>query len=184
MMEIHFTGRNIEVDDEVKKYIQKRLGKFDRLYSRIYRCDVILEEEKIRKNVEMILHLKRNQIIAKESSTDMYASIDNAIETLKKQLTRLSGKIRAKRRKSVFKSIIGPVIGMRDEYEEYPSGKEYQPIVKMDLYANKPMLPEEARVELEVMGKNFIMFKNSDTGEPNVLYKRTDGTFGLIEPKF
>ncbi|MBF0494392.1 MAG: ribosome-associated translation inhibitor RaiA [Candidatus Omnitrophica bacterium] len=103
-MDINITGRNITLSDELKGYVHKRLSKLDKLYERIFRAEVVLEEEKIRKNVEVILHLKRNRIIAKETSPDIYASIDEAADTLSKQLRRMNERIRTTRRRSMFRN--------------------------------------------------------------------------------
>jgi putative sigma-54 modulation protein len=182
-MDITITGRNIDLDDTLKEYIHKRLDKLDKVYRRIYKCEVILEEEKIRKNAEIILFLKRNRIIAKESSPDIYASIDNATESVKKQMRRLSGRLGARRRKAVINKIINPVARFRTR------GGAGMPqaggrIINSNTFADKPMLPEEAKLELEVLDRSFIVFKNADTGEVNVLYKRGDGNYGLVEPTF
>ena len=182
-MEVNITSRNLKMDNYLKGYIQRRLGKFEKAYSRIYRTEVILEEEKLRKNVEVIIYLKRNKVIAKESSPDIYASVDQAAESVKKQLRRLNGRVRSQRRKLVFKNVMEP---MRRLYPgaERAFSEEKQLIVKTDVFADKPLLPEEAKIELQTAKQNFLMFKNSETGENNVIYKRDDGNYGLIEPKF
>ncbi|MBD3379893.1 MAG: ribosome-associated translation inhibitor RaiA, partial [Candidatus Omnitrophica bacterium] len=110
-MDINITGRNIDLTDSLKGYIHKRLDKIEKLYRRIYKCEVILEEEKERKNTEIILYLKRNKIIAKESSSDIYASVDIAAQKVKKQLRRLHGRLQSKRRKTVFGRLMGPIVG-------------------------------------------------------------------------
>jgi putative sigma-54 modulation protein len=101
-MDISITGRNMDLDPGLKKYIYKRLGKVEKLYKRIYNCEVVLDVEKERHIAEVILSLKRNRIVAKESSSDIYASIDKAVEIIKKQLRRMNGKIATKRKRSVF----------------------------------------------------------------------------------
>lgn len=183
-MDITITGRNLDLDEGLKGYIHKKLDKLDRLYRRIYRCEVILEEEKIRKNVEIILFLKRNRIIAKESSTDIYASIDNAAESIKKQMRRLNGRLNSRRRKAVFDKLMRRQAPRFVETEESSAPEADGGIIKTNLFSDKPMLPEEAKLELELMDRDFIMFKNADTGESNVLYKREDNNYGLIEPNF
>jgi len=112
-MDCNITARNIELTSDIKKYIAKRLAKVERLYGRIYGCEVILEEEKIRKNVEIIVYLKRNKIIAKESTGDIFSSIDNASESIKKQLGRLSDKLKSQRRRNILGSITKPIKGFR-----------------------------------------------------------------------
>jgi len=182
-MDISITGRNFDLDNPLKTYVHKRAGKMERLYSRIYKCEVILEETKPGKNAEVILHLKNSRVIAKESSLDMYASIDNAFSKVKKQLRRLHDRASSRRRKAMFKSLVSPMDFFRKNTETDMPLQEEQ-IIKMKAFADKPMLPEEARLELDVMKRNFMMFKNADTGEVNVLYKRNDGKCGLIEPSF
>jgi putative sigma-54 modulation protein len=180
-MDINITGRNIELDEALKDYIHKRLDKLERMYRRIYKCEVILEEEKIRKNAEIILYLKHTRVVAKESSPDIYASIDNASENVKKQVRRLNGKLSARRRKAMLGRIINP---FRGAGEARRSQEEVNRIIKVDTFAGKPMMPEEAKLELDVLDQAFIVFKNADTGEVNVIYKRGDGNYGLVEPTF
>jgi len=181
-MNITITGRNIDLDSSLKNYMNKRLEKLERLYKRIYKCDVILEEEKTRKIVEIILHLKRNRVIAKESSPDIYASIDNASDSIKKQLRRLRGRVHSRRRKAVLKRVITPIYRFRKT--EVSQGKAPGTIIKTNLFADKPMLPSEAQLEIELTNKQFIMFKNAETGMVSVLYKKDDGNYGMIEPDF
>jgi ribosome hibernation promoting factor len=107
-MEIQITGRNVTLNNDLKKYIGKRLAKLEKIYPRISRGDVILEEEKNRHNSEVILYLKRSKLVAKESSVDTYASLDQAFDTLKKQLRRMNGRLRSKRRKVVMVRIMKP----------------------------------------------------------------------------
>jgi putative sigma-54 modulation protein len=181
-MDITITGRNVELTDFLKDYVYKRMSKFEQLYGRISMCEVILEKVKIRQEAEVILHLKRTRIVAKESSPDIYASIDNAAESVKKQLRRLRGRLQSKRRKAVIDKIMGPVsLFRRPEENPFPAGGR---IIRINSFADKPMLPDEAKAELKLTKNDFIMFKNADTGEANVLYKRGDGNYGLIEPNF
>lgn len=183
-MEIHITGRNIDMTSTVKEYVHKRLDKVEKLYSRIYKCEVIIEEIKGMKIVEVILNLKHNRIVAKESSPDLFASIDNAAESVKKQLTRAHGKVESKRRRNIFSKIMSKVPGFRSEEQEMFYNAPNGEIIKTRVFVDKPLLPEEAKLELEVMDKVFLVFKNADTSETNVIYKRNDGNYGLIEPQF
>ncbi len=106
-MNINITGRNIDLTPEIKKYVTRKLAKLERFYNRIDRCEVILEQEKIRCIAEVVIHLRRTSIVAKESTSDIYASIDNAAEVVTKQLRRLRGKVHAKRRKAVLARFMG-----------------------------------------------------------------------------
>ena len=181
-MDITITGRNIELTDSLKDYVNKRMNKLERIYGRINSCEVVLVQAKIRQEAEVILHLKRTRIVGRESSPDIYASIDNAAENVKKQLRRMRGRIQSRRRKAMLTRIISPVIRFRESEESGPSASGR--IIKMSAFAPKPLVPEEAKMELDVSKAVFIMFKNADTGETNVLYKKNDGNYGLVEPKF
>ena len=184
-MEINITGRNINLDNSLKAYIHKRIDKLEKLYRRIYKCEVILEEEKERHNVEVIMYLKRNRVIAKETSPDIYASIDLASESAKKQLRRLHDRLSSRRRRVLMGRIMSPITPSRQEEElEIEIPEERGEIVKENFSHEKPISPEDARLELELQQKAFIVFKNSATGETNVLYRKSDGNYGLIEPKF
>ncbi|MGB2600167.1 MAG: ribosome-associated translation inhibitor RaiA [Candidatus Omnitrophota bacterium] len=178
-MDITITGRNIDLTDDLKEYVNKRIGNLEHIYGRIGSCEVILAKEKIRHEAEVIMHLKRTRIVAKETSPDIYASVDNAAENVKKQLRRLRGRVRSRRRKAVLNKIMSPVMRFRDM-----GTSSAERIIRVNTFADKPMLPEEARMELNLTKSTFITFKNADTGEVNVLYKRSDGNFGLIEPSF
>jgi putative sigma-54 modulation protein len=179
-MEVHIISRNYSMDDSIKQYIRKKLNKFSRFYSQIYSCEVILEEEKQNKKCEIVLALnKKHKVVATETSPDMHASFDNAVDNATKQLTRLHDKIFSSRRKLTLKNIImGPV--MKIKGGDRPDSE----IVNVDTYADKPMSPEDAKLELKMTGAEFIMFKNADTGDTNVLYRKSDGNYGLVEPKF
>jgi putative sigma-54 modulation protein len=106
-MEISITGRNLELTPELKKYVTKKLGKIERFYSRIDKCDVVLEVEKIRHIAEVVVYLRRTRIVAKESSRDIHSSIDSASDIIMKQLRRLRGKVFSKRRKAVMDRFMG-----------------------------------------------------------------------------
>ena len=108
-MEISITARNIDMNDSLKQYVHKKISKFNNIYKRIYKCDVVLDSEKERKNAEIILSLKRSKLVAKESSIDIVAAVDIVVDKIKKQLRRMNGKIASKRRKKIIKRIVDPV---------------------------------------------------------------------------
>ncbi|NQT32868.1 MAG: ribosome-associated translation inhibitor RaiA [Candidatus Omnitrophica bacterium] len=178
-MNVTITGRNFDLDEPIKDYLNKKLERIERLYRRIYKCEVILTEEKQRQNAEVILYLKRNRVVGKESSPDMYASIDLAAEKVQKQLRKLHGRLSSKRRREVISRIVNPITRFRQ-----PPLQGRGNIIKVNAFIDKPLLPEEAKLELELLDRDFIVFKNADTGETNVVYKRNDGNYGVIEPSF
>lgn len=182
-MDIALTGRNLELDRDIKMYVRKRLKKAEKIYKRIYQCDVILEREKDHVNVEIIVYLKRNKLVAKETSQDVFTSIDMASHNMARQLRRLRGKLSARRRREVMKMISSPVAAFSggSGTDELSGVGE---IIEVDTFAEKPMLPEEAKEELNLKGWDFILFSNAETNQTNLLYRRKDGRFGLVEPRF
>ncbi len=180
-MEILITGRNVELDSALKSYVNKKMSKLVKLNRTITECEVVFEEEKVNKNIEVILHMKNHRLVAKESAQDIYAAVDKSIDNLKKQIRRVSDKDASKKYRSggIIDKYVMPVFRMG----RGASNRKGQ-IVKVDNFANKPMSPEEAKLELEVLGKEFIMFKNSESGKNCVLYKKGDGNYGLVEPEF
>ncbi len=180
-MDIILTGRNVDLDERLKEYLFKKINRLGGTYEGIYRCEAKLAEEKIRKNAEIILHLKRKKLVVKESSEDIYGSIDTAVHKLKTQLRKLYGKRSSKRRSE---GVLAKMVSRFTGSESDSPGDKKGEIVQMNVFADKPMLPEEAKLELKLMDKSFIMFKNASTGEANVLYRRSDGNHGLIEPDF
>ncbi len=185
-MDILITGRNIELDEDIKTYVQRKIGKAARLYKRIYKCEVVLEKEKDRYNSEVILYLKNTQLVSKESSLDLYTSVDMSSQKILKQVRRLSGKLKAKRRKAVIQGILAPasVFTPNKDTKTDADRDMVGKIVNVEAYAPKPMLPEEARSELDSAGLDFMMFRNADTDRSNLIYRRKDGSFGLIRPRF
>jgi ribosome hibernation promoting factor len=180
-MQFQVKGRNLEVSDAIRSYAEQKLAKLDRQ----------LDDPR----VELELALERNPSIAanhvaeatiwtqgpvlraREASSDMRASIDQLVEKLERQVKRYRSQGRARRRKAARSNEapddVMPVVA--DEAEPL--------IVKTKQFAVTPMTPEEAVLQLELIGHDFFVFRSADTGEVNVVYRRRDGNYGLIEPQ-
>jgi ribosome hibernation promoting factor len=172
-------GKNVDVTDSLKDYALQKLGKLEKHLNDAARLELELQVEKnpsISQNqiAEATVWTKGPVLRARESSTDMKASIDQLVEKLERQARRY----RDKRRR-------GPTRGNHDQGVEaipvVPS--EETVIVKTKQFAIKPMTPEEAVLQLELIGHDFFVFQNADTNEVNVVYRRRDGNYGLIEPR-
>ena len=114
-MDCRIIGRNVQLDDKTKAYLTKRMSKLDRIYSRIYDCEVVLDEEKGHKKVEVVVKLKRNRIVASESSPDIFSAIDDAVDSVVKQLRRMSDKVKTTQRRKIIKNVMKSVRGWREE---------------------------------------------------------------------
>jgi putative sigma-54 modulation protein len=170
-------GKNVDVTDSLKDYALQKLGKLDKHLNDAARLELELQVEKnpsISANqvAEATVWTKGPILRARESSTDMKASIDQLVDKLERQATRY----REKRRR-------GPGRGSH-QAEGRPIGDEDSPpIAKTKQFPVKPMSPEEAVLQLELVGHDFFVFQNGETLEVNVVYRRRDGHYGLIEPQ-
>ena len=178
-MKIKIFGKNIEVTDGIKSAVEDKLGKLDKYFMQETRVDVTLSVNKNEQKVEVTIPVKGNIIRAEEVSDDMYASIDMVEETIERQLVKYKNKLVD--RKKVSKEDFTPAF-IESDYDE--EEEDAVKIVRSKRFGIKPMDPEEACIQMELLGHNFFVFLNADTDEVNVVYKRKGNTYGLIEPEF
>ncbi|HEU4450914.1 MAG TPA: ribosome-associated translation inhibitor RaiA [Gaiellaceae bacterium] len=178
-MRLQVKGKNVEVSDSLKTYARQKLGKLDKHLNDAARLELELAVEKnpsISDNqiAEATIWTKGPVLRARESSEDMRASIDLLVEKLERQARRY----RDKRRR-------GPARNTNHEAAPIPvvPDEEHPVIVKTKQFAVKPMSAEEAVLQLELIGHDFFVFQNADTDGVNVVYRRRDGYYGLIEPQ-
>lgn len=177
-MRFIITGRNIEVTPGLKSAVEEKLGKLERFFTSDVPVYVTLDVQKDLQKIEVTIPVKGSIIRAEESSTDMYVSIDLVEEIIERQLKKYKTKLTSSLQKDI--SDFAPAY-----LEEEPAEDEEEiRIVRTKRFGIKPMSPEEACVQMELLGHSFYMFYNAETDEANVVYKRKDGTYGLIEPEF
>ena len=181
-MRLQVKGKNVEVSDSLKTYAQEKLGKLDKHLNDAARLELELAVEKnpsIAENqiAEGTIWTKGPVLRARESSPDMRASIDMLVEKLERQARRYRNKRRSRTggRAGGGAAEAGMVAVVTDE--------ESPVIVKTKQFAVKPMTPEEAVLQLELIGHDFFVFQNAETTDVNVVYRRRDGDYGLIEPR-
>ena len=172
-MNVTITGKNMEITDYLKELALKKLEKLEKYFPQDTDVQVVMSVEKSRHSIEVTIPYRGGVIRGEETTSDMYASIDNVIAKLDRQIlkhkTRLSKTLR---------------------YDEAPERGEYQDeyenngpeIVKVKRFSMKPMSIEEAMLQMDLLGHSFFVFTNGETGDINVLYSRKDGNYGLIEP--
>lgn len=177
-MEIEFTGRHIEITPAVEKMVSKELGKLERvLNSAPMRAHVIVSAEKHRKRTEIVVHWRDIVFTAVGENSDVAQSVSTAAAKVQKQALKLKEKFHAKKRGRQPASAIAPEPG--GTIEAAPGAPR---IVLQRRYRVKPMTPEEAAMMLTDSDDQFIVFRDAETNRVGVLYNRTDGNFGLIEP--
>ncbi|MDF2950603.1 MAG: hypothetical protein K0S18_186 [Anaerocolumna sp.] len=169
------SGKNIEVTEGLKSAVYEKIGKLERYFTPDTEIHVTMNVEKERQKIEVTIPMKGTIIRAEQSSNDMYVSIDLVEEIIERQLRKYKNKIIEQKQSaaSLNQSFV------EDDYSEDDSIK----IIRTKKFAIKPMDPEEACVQMELLGHNFFVYRNADTDEVNVVYKRKGNTYGLIEPE-
>ena len=173
-MKFNITGKNIEVSEGLRNQVEKKLGKLEHYFTADTPVDVTLSVEKERQKIEVTIPVKGNIIRSEQVSDDMYVSIDLVEEVIERQLRKYKNKIIDKHQTGGF---------TKEFAEEDISGDDEIRIIRTKRFGIKPMFPEDACVQMELLGHNFFVFFNAETEEVNVVYKRKDGAFGLIEPE-
>lgn len=169
------SGKNIDVTEGLKEAIYEKIGKLERYFTDDTEVHVTFSVEKERQKIEVTIPMKGNIIRAEEESTDMYVSIDLVEEIIERQLRKYKNKIVERKQHG---------IGLNKAFlEEETPGEENIEIIRSKRFAIKPMDPEEACVQMELLGHDFYVFRNSETDEVNVVYKRKANSYGLIEPE-
>ena len=185
-MKFIISGKNIEVTPGLKDAIEQKLGKLERYFTPETEINVTLSVEKGRQKIEVTIPVKGNIIRSEQTSNDMYVSIDLVEEIIERQLRKYKNKLVA-RNQGHPTSYAPSGNGFRKEFfdsEEETTEDDEVRIVRTKKFGIKPMFPEDACVQMELLGHNFFVFSNAETDEVNVVYKRKDGSFGLIEPEF
>ena len=176
-MKYIISGKNIDVTEGLKTAVYDKIGKLERYFLPETEIHVTFSVEKERQKIEVTIPMKGNIIRAEQESSDMYVSIDLVEEIIERQLRRYKTKL-VEQKQAAF-NFSSSYIEQDDAAEE-----EQIRIIRSKHFALKPMDAEEACVQMELLGHNFYVFRNAETDEVNVVYKRKSNTYGLIEPEF
>lgn len=177
-MKFIIVGRNIEVTPGLRAAVEEKIGKLDKYFNPDTEVHVTLSVEKDRQKIEVTIPVKGSIIRSEQVSNDMYVSIDLVEEIIERQIRRYKKKLIDKKQSALAFS------QAFIEDEEDTSYEDDIQIVKTKKFAMKPVNPEEACLQMEMLGHTFFVFLNSETEQVNVVYKRKNGTYGLIEPEF
>ena len=176
-MRIKITGRNIELTEGLKAAVEDKLNKLEKYFTPDTEVNVTLSVEKERQKVEVTIPMKGSYIRSEQVSSDMYVSIDLVEEVMERQLKKYRTTLVTKQQNAaaVFK---------QDFLDEKSEDDEEIKIIRTKKFDMKPMYPEDACVEMELLGHDFYVFINAETEDVNVVYKRKGNTYGLIEPEY
>lgn len=174
-MKFIIVGKNIEVTEGLRAAVEDKIGKLEKYFTEDTEAHVTLSVEKDRQKIEVTIPMKGNIIRSEQVSSEMYVSIDLVEEIIERQLKKYKNKLIDKKQASSF---------FKQEFmdKEYMDDEEVQ-IIRTKKFDIKPMYPEDACVQMELLGHNFFVFCNAETDQVNVVYKRKGNTYGLIEPE-
>ena len=174
-MKFIIVGKNIEVTEGLRAAVEDKIGKLEKYFTAETEAHVTLSVEKDRQKIEVTIPVKGNIIRSEQVSSDMYVSIDLVEEIIERQLKKYKNKLIDKKQSSPY---------FRQELieKDYMDDEEVQ-ILRTKKFDIKPMYPEDACVQMELLGHSFYVFCNAETDQVNVVYKRKGNTYGLIEPE-
>ncbi|WP_027881768.1 ribosome hibernation-promoting factor, HPF/YfiA family [Meiothermus rufus] len=173
-------GRQIEITEALKNYLNKKMARLDRHFEGNAEARVVLSMAQgprieRRAKAEIQVNVPGGMVRVEEADADMYAAIDRSIDRLEYQLKRYKERHFRRNRQALPE----PAVGAEPEGLEEESTPQ---IVRTKRFAMKPMTPEDAAFEMEALGHDFFVFRNAQTDQINVIYRRRDGNYGLIEP--
>lgn len=181
-MRVTVKGKNVHVSDSLKAYVENKLQKLSKYFSNIKEAQVTQTIQRNWYVIEVQVEGDGVFLRAEDRSPDMYACVDAIIEKLEKQVKRFKGKLMLHPRAGVGEAMAAEVAPeaaaeAAEEAEPLPG------VVRTKRFAIKPMTPEEAAMQMELLNHDFFVFRNGETDQMNVLYRRKDGNYGLIEPE-
>ena len=175
-MNFVIVGKNIEVTPGLRSAVEDKIGKLEKYFTPETEIHVTLSVEKERQKIEVTIPVKGSIIRSEQVSNDMYVSIDLVEEIIERQLKKYKNKlIDQKQSSSYFK---------KEFIEKDYMDEEEIKIIRSKRFDIKPMYPEDACIQMELLGHNFFVFCNAETDQVNVVYKRKGNTYGLIEPEY
>lgn len=183
-MLIQIKGRNLDVTDALESYVQKKVRKLEKYFHNIKEATVVMSVQRGMHMVEVQLEGDGVLLRGEERrGTDMYGSIDQVVEKLETRVKKFKSKLYAKtteegpkEKEAIKGQVMEEAFGPEAEIEHIPT------IVRTKRFAMMPMTPEEAAQQMELLHHDFFVFRNSESEDVNVVYKREDGNYGLIEP--
>lgn len=183
-MQLSITGKNIEINDNLRKYVEKKIGRLDRFLPNIIdgRVELTVNEgaraAEDRQIAQVTLRTKNAILRAEEASADIFASVDAVFEKMQRQVDRVKHKRWARRGEGGAE-----VASLAEEALEEETAEEHKGVTRVKQFHMVPMDEEEAIEQMELLGHNFYVFFNVNQNQINVLYRRRGGDYGLIQPE-
>lgn len=174
-MKYNIRGEKVEITPAIKSYIEEKIGKLDKYFEKpeTISANVVIKIRGKEQKIEITVPAMRFTLRSEESHSDLYAAIDLTVDKLERQIRKNKTKINSKIKKNIIQNF---EMDLEDRFEEESSG-----VIKRKSVDMKPMDEEEAILQMNMLGHTFYVFKNSETDSVCVVYKRNDGSYGIIE---
>lgn len=183
-MRITITSRNVDVSDKLKNLINKKMQKLDRYFKKGTEVSVCMNQEKNRSVMEVTVHCDGIVIRAEKSDTDMYSALDKVLQKLERRIRKHRTKIEKKLHDEAF-ALNEPLFEATEPNDEEDDEDDILgKVVKVKNFNVKPMSVEEAILQMDLLGHGFFVFRNAESMDVNVVYKRNKGDYGLIDPEY
>ena len=181
-MRYNIIGKNIDVWDKTKEMVEKKMDRVAKLFPEDTEATITLSLEKLVSTVEVTVPMNKRYVRAEVQDADMTAAMDKAVDILEGQVVRYKKRMRTKVKSGAdaYAAEYAAILVPEEDLDDEPMVK----IEKVKHFEVKPMDAEEAVMEMELVGHSFFVFRNGETDEVNVVYKRKNGTYGLIEPEY
>lgn len=175
-MEVLVRNAHGNLSQKQKDYAAKKLGKLDRYFSSVGKVEIVHTEEKLVHRIEVTLFAEPHIIRGEESDESVVAAIDRVVDKLENRLHRLKGRLIRSGRK---RGQTPPPVFIEEEAPE----EEAANVIERKLFELQPMSPDEAALQMELVDHPFFIFLNEDSNQTEVLYRRKDGSYGVLAPK-
>lgn len=182
-MRLNITAKNIEMTGALKRFVEDKFEKITKFLPKMTSAHVVLSVEKYRHSAEVIIEANGQTFLGREVSADMYLSIDKVMSTIERRARKYREKIWTMKRTKPRREV-NPSDEMATGFRAMNPTHLSPAIVKTRRFAIKPMSLEEAVMQMGLVEDGFLVFSNATTGQVNVIYRRKDGNYGLIEPIF
>ncbi len=176
-MKFNIIGRKIEVTDKITDYVEKKLSKLDKFFKDETEARVVLGTIKDREYIEATVYASGMIYRAEVTDNDIMAAIDRIVDVIERQIRKNKTRLEKKIKRD---ALADPRMISGEDYKDGEDGGEFK-IIKKKRFHVKPMSTEEAILQMNLLGHNFFVFKNQDTDEMNLVYKRKDGNYAIIE---
>lgn len=176
-MNIIISGKNIEITEALRERVTKRVKKLEKFFNSDTEVHVTLSVQRVSQIVEITIPFNGVTLRAEDQNEDMYTSIDRVVDLIERQIRKNKTRLERRFHENDFRVDNSKFTDNVQEETEFK-------VVRSKRFAVKPMDVEEAILQMNLLGHEFFMFYNADSSQVNVVYKRKDGNYGLIEPEF